>query len=101
MKREIFGPVAPITTIDDFDEVLAEANSTEYGLSAYLFTNDMKKIMKAADTLEFGEVYLNRHCGELVQGFHTGWKHSGLGGEDGQHGFEGYMRKKTMYVNWG
>lgn len=100
MKREIFGPVAPITEINDFDEALAEANSTEYGLSAYLFTNDMKRVMKAAETLEFGEVYLNRHCGELVQGFHTGWKHSGLGGEDGQHGFEGYMRKKTMYVNW-
>jgi len=100
MKREIFGPVAPITEINDFDEALAEANSTEYGLSAYLFTNDMKRVMKAAETLEFGEVYLNRHCGELVQGFHTGWKHSGLGGEDGLHGFEGYMRKKTMYVNW-
>lgn len=100
MKREIFGPVAPITEINDFEEALSEANSTEYGLSAYLFTNDMKRVMKAAETLEFGEVYLNRHCGELVQGFHTGWKHSGLGGEDGQHGFEGYMRKKTMYVNW-
>lgn len=100
MKQEIFGPVAPICVIDDLDEALAEANSTNYGLSSYLFTHDMRRIMKAADALEFGEVYVNRPCGELVQGFHTGWNHSGLGGEDGQHGFEGYMRKKTMYVNW-
>ncbi len=100
MKQEIFGPVAPISNIIDFEEALFEANSTQYGLSAYLFTNNMKRVMKAADALEFGEIYLNRQCGELVQGFHTGWKHSGLGGEDGQHGFEGYMRKKTMYVNW-
>jgi len=38
--------------------------------------------------------------GELVQGFHAGWGISGLGGEDGKHGFDGYFRKKTMYVNW-
>ena len=100
MKQEIFGPVAPINVIDDFDEALAEANSTDYGLSSYLFTHDLKRVMKAASTLQFGEVYVNRHCGELVQGFHTGWKHSGLGGEDGEHGFEGYMQKQTMYVNW-
>lgn len=99
-QTEIFGPVAPITVIDSFEEAMTEANNTEYGLSAYLFTNDMTRIMHAANHLEFGEVYVNRCCGELVQGFHNGWKHSGLGGEDGQHGFEGYLRKKSMYVNW-
>lgn len=100
MKQEIFGPVAPLTGFDEAEEVLAEANSTQYGLSAYLFTNNMRRLMQFASSLQFGEVYVNRQCGELVQGFHTGWKHSGLGGEDGQHGFEGYMRKKTLYVNW-
>jgi acyl-CoA reductase-like NAD-dependent aldehyde dehydrogenase len=44
------------------------------------------------------ELYVNRPCGELVQGFHTGWKHSGLGGEDGKYGFDGYLRKQTTYV---
>lgn len=100
MRDEIFGPVAPLTAIDDFDEALAAANDTKYGLSAYVFTNNMRRIMKAAETLHFGEIYVNRGCGEMVQGFHTGWRQSGLGGEDGRHGFEGYMRKKTMYVNW-
>jgi lactaldehyde dehydrogenase/glycolaldehyde dehydrogenase len=37
----------------------------------------------------------------LIQGFHNGWRQSGLGGEDGKYGFEGYFKKKTMYVNWG
>jgi lactaldehyde dehydrogenase/glycolaldehyde dehydrogenase len=99
-KEEIFGPIAPVTVIGDFDEALAEANASDYGLSAYVFTRDVRRLMLAARDLAFGEIYVNRGCGELVQGFHCGWKNSGLGGEDGQHGFEGYLRKKTMYVNW-
>jgi lactaldehyde dehydrogenase / glycolaldehyde dehydrogenase len=57
--------------------------------------------MRLVDGLDFGEIYFNRTNGELIQGFHTGWKQSGLGGEDGKYGFDGYLRKKTMYVNWG
>jgi lactaldehyde dehydrogenase/glycolaldehyde dehydrogenase len=99
-QEEIFGPVAPIVQVDNYEEALAEANTSDYGLSAYVFTRDVHRLMQAARDLEFGEIYVNRGCGELVQGFHCGWKNSGLGGEDGQHGFEGYLRKKTMYVNW-
>jgi lactaldehyde dehydrogenase/glycolaldehyde dehydrogenase len=50
--------------------------------------------------LSFGELYVNSPCGELVQVFHTGWKHSGLGGQDGQYDFDGYLRKQTTYVRW-
>jgi lactaldehyde dehydrogenase/glycolaldehyde dehydrogenase len=56
--------------------------------------------MELSRGLSFGELYVNRPCGELVQGFHTGWKHSGLGGEDGKYGFDGYLRKQTTYVRW-
>lgn len=101
VSEEIFGPVAPLLTFDSFEEVLAAANATDYGLSAYVFTRDLGRVMQAARDLAFGEIYVNRGCGELVQGFHCGWKNSGLGGEDGQHGFEGYLRKKTLYVTWG
>ena len=55
---------------------------------------------RSAEALDFGEIYFNRTNGELVQGFHAGWKQSGLGGEDGKYGLDGYFRKKTMYVNW-
>ena len=101
MRDEVFGPVAPAVVVDGFEEALALANATAYGLSAYLFTRDMGRVMRAADALRFGELYLNRGNGEQVQGFHTGWGLSGLGGEDGRHGLDGYLRRKTAYLRWG
>jgi len=100
MQREIFGPVAPVMTVDSFEQALSFANDTNYGLSAYVYTNDLRRVMRLSRELSFGELYVNRPCGELVQGFHTGWKHSGLGGEDGKYGFDGYLRKQTTYVRW-
>jgi len=100
MREEVFGPVVPAVTFRDFDEALALANDSEYGLSAYVYTNDLGRLMRLTGELDFGEIYFNRTNGELIQGFHTGWGLSGLGGEDGKYGFDGYLRKKTMYVNW-
>jgi len=100
MQEEIFGPAVPLMRVGSFEEALAHANDTRFGLSAYVFTNDMRRVMRTANELGFGEIYVNRTSGELVQGFHTGWRMSGLGGEDGKYGFDGYLRKKTMYVNW-
>lgn len=100
MRDEVFGPVAIGMAVDDFEQALALANDSPYGLSAYLWTRDQRRQMAAASRLNFGEIYCNRGNGEAVQGFHTGWGLSGLGGEDGKHGFDGYLRKKTMYVNW-
>jgi len=100
MRQEIFGPVVPLMSVDSLEQAIDLANRTEYGLSAYVYTADQRRIMRAAQALDFGELYVNRGIGEQVQGFHAGWKHSGLGGEDGQHGFEGYLRKQTMYFSW-
>ncbi len=100
MQDEIFGPVVAAMLVDSFDQALALANDSEYGLSAYVWTQDRRRLMAAAADLNFGEIYCNRTNGELVQGFHSGWGLSGLGGEDGKHGFDGYLRKKTMYLNW-
>ncbi|MDB5506855.1 MAG: aldehyde dehydrogenase [Devosia sp.] len=100
MQQEIFGPVVPVMPFDDFEEALSLANESSYGLSAYVYTQSFKRLMRLTDGLNFGEVYFNRTCGELVQGFHTGWGQSGLGGEDGKYGLDGYFRKKTTYVNW-
>ncbi|MEM8802769.1 MAG: aldehyde dehydrogenase family protein, partial [Pseudomonadota bacterium] len=94
-------PVVAAKRIADFDEAIACANDTKFGLSAYLFTRDAKRLSEAPHRLQFGELYLNRTNGEAVQGFHTGWGMSGLGGEDGTHGFDGYLRKQTAYLNWG
>jgi lactaldehyde dehydrogenase/glycolaldehyde dehydrogenase len=100
MRQEIFGPVVPVMTVDGFEQALAYANDTSFGLSAYVYTNNLKRVMSLSRGLAFGELYVNRPCGELVQGFHTGWKQSGLGGEDGKYGFDGYLRKQTTYVRW-
>jgi lactaldehyde dehydrogenase/glycolaldehyde dehydrogenase len=100
MKEETFGPVIAAMAVSDFDEALAYANASDYGLSAYVFTRDNRRIMRCVNELSFGEIYVNRPAGESPHGFHTGYRKSGLGGEDGQHGVEGYMRKKTMYNNY-
>lgn len=100
LKDETFGPVVPIVPFDTFDEVVAQSNDCSYGLSAYLFTNDLTHVMRAVNEVAFGEIYVNRIGPESLQGFHTGYRDSGPGGDDGLHGLDKYLRKKTVYVNY-
>lgn len=100
MQNEVFGPVVPIMRVGDFDEALRLANESRYGLSAYVFTRDMRRIMRLTRELKFGEIYVNKAGGDVVQAHHAGIRDSGLGGEDGKYGLEGYFQKKTMYVNY-
>ena len=100
LTHEIFGPVVPILPFHDLEEAIAISNQSRYGLSAYLFTRDMPTIMKVINELSFGEVYVNRVGPEALQGFHVGYRDSGLGGDDGAHGLEAYLRKKTVYLNY-
>ena len=100
MQEEIFGPVLPVMKISGFDEAMTLCNECKYGLSSYLFTNNAKYIMRMIQELDFGEVYVNRENGELLNAFHNGYKLSGTGGEDGEHGLQGYLQKKTVYMNY-
>lgn len=100
VQQEVFGPVLPVVAFDDYDQVIEYANSTVYGLTAYVYTSDIRTAMRATDDLSFGEVYVNRVGPEEVQGFHTGWKMSGLGGDDGHHGLERYTQRKTVYLDY-
>ncbi|MDQ8201469.1 aldehyde dehydrogenase [Pelagicoccus sp. SDUM812003] len=100
MRDEVFGVVSPIMRIQSFEHALRLANDSDYGLSAFLFTNDVRKIQRAVLELDFGEIYVNRQMGEQRQGFHNGYKLSGTGGEDGKYGLENYLEKKTFYVNF-
>jgi lactaldehyde dehydrogenase/glycolaldehyde dehydrogenase len=99
MRDEIFGPVVPVMRVSSFDEALQVANDSNYGLSAYLFTNDFSRIMQAVRDVRFGEIYINRIGPEALQGYHTGYRNSGPGGDDGIHGLDAYLRKKTVYAN--
>jgi lactaldehyde dehydrogenase / glycolaldehyde dehydrogenase len=101
VQREVFGPVLPILPFDGYDEVITWANSTDYGLTSYVFTEDLRTAMRATDDLEFGEVYVNEVGPEQFQAFHSGWKLSGLGGDDGRHGYDRYVRRKTVYLRYG
>jgi lactaldehyde dehydrogenase / glycolaldehyde dehydrogenase len=100
MQNEVFGPVVPIMRVGDFDEAMRLANESRYGLSAYVFTKDMRRIMRLTRELKFGEIYVNKPGGDVVQAHHAGMRDSGIGGEDGKYGLEGYFQKKTMYLNF-
>lgn len=100
VQEEIFGPVLPVIKFTDYEQVIEYANDSEFGLAAMVFTNDMNKVMRLHDDLEFGEIYVNRGHGEQHQGFHNGLKLSGTGGEDGKYGLEQYLEKKTTYVKY-
>ena len=100
MRKEIFGPVIPIMQFDNFEEGIQLANDTKFGLAGYIMTNDMNKIMRAVRDMEVGELYVNRSLAESIHGYHAGWKNSGIGGDDGKHGLEHYMRRKTVYLKY-
>jgi lactaldehyde dehydrogenase/glycolaldehyde dehydrogenase len=54
--------------------------------------------MRAVHELDFGEVFVNRVGPEAIHAYHSGYRLSGIGGDDGRHGFEAYLRKKTVYL---
>jgi lactaldehyde dehydrogenase/glycolaldehyde dehydrogenase len=100
VQEEVFGPVLPILPFENFDEALGMANDSDFGLSSYLYTNNYNHVMRAMTELDFGEVFVNRIGPEAVHGYHTGYRKSGIGGDDGQYGFETYLKKKTVYLQY-
>jgi lactaldehyde dehydrogenase/glycolaldehyde dehydrogenase len=100
VQREVFGPVLPIQPFDDFDEVVNLANDSRYGLTAYVFTSNLHNAMRAIEDIDFGEIYVNKVGPEQLQGFHTGYRLSGMGGDDGPYGYERYLRRKTVYLHY-
>ena len=100
MHEETFGPMIAAMKVSSLEEAIAYANDCKYGLSAYLYSESEKNIMIATRDLEFGELYTNRSIGEELNAFHNGYKTSGVGGEDGEHGMEGFMQKKVVYHNF-
>ena len=101
MVEETFGPVTPIIGIESLDRALELANDSRYGLSAYVFSDDYRTVMRAVDELDFGEIYVNRTNGESIHAHHAGYKESGIGGEDGKWGLLRYTQIKTAYHHYG
>lgn len=100
VRDEIFGPVLPIVTVSDFDEALKLSNDCEYGLTSSIFTTSIEQMMRAINELKFGETYVNREHFEAMQGFHAGWRKSGIGGADGKHGLYEYLQTHVAYIQY-
>ncbi len=99
LGEEIFGPVAPVKGFADEDEAVAAANDTEYGLVAYVFTNDLKRALRVCERLETGMVGLNQGMISNAQAPFGGVKQSGFGREGGYEGMEEYLETKYVAVN--
>lgn len=98
MHKEIFGPVLPMMAFKTAEEVVGYANDCEYGLTATLYTKDLNTALLFSNEVEFGELYINRKQGEAFQGYHAGWKKSGIGGDDGKYGMEEFLRTRVVYL---
>ncbi|MGI8490607.1 aldehyde dehydrogenase [Pectobacterium sp. S5] len=100
MHEEVFGPVLPVATFDTLEEAIAMANDSEYGLTSSIYTQNINTAMKALKGLKFGETYINRENFEAMQGFHAGWRKSGVGGADGKHGLQEYLQTHVAYLQF-
>ncbi len=100
LQDEIFGPVAAIQTFTDQDAVIARANDTQYGLVAYVFTENMKRGLKVCEQLEYGMVGLNRGLVSDPAAPFGGVKQSGLGREGGHEGMLEFMETQYISASW-
>ncbi|WP_160120530.1 aldehyde dehydrogenase family protein [Rhodovarius lipocyclicus] len=100
VREEIFGPVTVVFPFDDADSVLAEANDSEFGLAATVWTNDLKIALRFAHALEAGLVQVNQNLVVQPNLSYGGVKNSGLGKEASLESMlEHFTHKKTIMVN--
>ena len=95
-RNEIFGPVSPIISFDNEDEVIAMANDTEYGLAAYFYARDIGRVWRVAQALEYGMVGINTGAISNEVAPFGGIKASGLGREGSKYGIEEYTEMKYL-----
>jgi succinate-semialdehyde dehydrogenase/glutarate-semialdehyde dehydrogenase len=100
LSEEIFGPVAPIVRFTDPDEAIMLANSTEYGLVSYVYSNDLRRALRVAEALEAGMVGINRGVVSDPAAPFGGVKQSGLGREGSHDGLLEYTETKYIAVDW-
>ncbi len=98
LSQEIFGPVAPIVTFTDDAQGIALANATEYGLIAYVYSEDLKRALRVAEAIEAGMVAINRGVISDPAAPFGGVKQSGLGREGGFAGIHEFLETKYIGV---
>jgi succinate-semialdehyde dehydrogenase/glutarate-semialdehyde dehydrogenase len=98
-NHEIFGPVAPIMTFASEDEAIRMANDTPYGLAAYLYSNDLGRVWRVMEALEYGMVGVNDGVVSTELAPFGGIKESGLGREGSKHGLDEYLELKYVLMS--
>ncbi|MBL0373653.1 NAD-dependent succinate-semialdehyde dehydrogenase [Rhizobium sp. KVB221] len=95
-QEETFGPLAPIIRFEDADQVVREANDTIYGLAAYFYASNLKRVWRVAEALEYGMVGINTGRMSSEAAPFGGMKQSGIGREGSRHGLEDYLEMKYL-----
>ena len=97
-REEIFGPVAPVFRFKDEADVIAMANDTEYGLASYFYANDLGRVFRVADALEYGMVAVNEGVLSTEVAPFGGYKESGIGREGSKYGLDDYLEMKYVLL---
>ncbi|WP_078392571.1 aldehyde dehydrogenase [Shouchella patagoniensis] len=98
VREEIFGPIVTVIPFDLEDEVVAQVNDTHYGLSASIWTNDLRRTHRVADAIEAGIIWVNTWFLRDLRTPFGGMKQSGIGREGGLHSFEFYSELKNVTI---
>ncbi|SIT46367.1 Lactaldehyde dehydrogenase [Paraburkholderia piptadeniae] len=98
VQEETFGPVLAVVVHKTLDEALAMANDHQFGLASMIYSQNHGTIMRVANEIEAGECYVNRVPDDPYQGHHAGWKRSGIGGDDGQHGMLAFTQTRLVVM---
>ncbi len=97
-REEIFGPVLAVQTFESFEEALALANRSMYGLAAGIWTKDIQKAHRTARALKAGTVWINTYNFYDAAAPFGGYKASGFGRDLGKEALDGYLETKTVWV---
>lgn len=99
VQEEIFGPVLTMLTYDSVDEAISRANATPLGLAAGVFTKDLNMAHRVIARLEAGITWVNTWGESPAEMSVGGWKHSGVGVENGKRGLEAWVRNKSTLID--
>jgi len=97
-KEETFGPLAPLFRFKDEEDVIRQANDTEFGLAAYFYARDMSRVFRVGEALEYGIVGINTGLISNEVAPFGGVKASGLGREGSKYGIDDYLEIKYMCI---
>ncbi len=95
-REETFGPVAPLFKFENETDVVHMANDTEFGLASYFYANDLSRVWRVAEELEYGMVGVNTGLISTAEAPFGGVKHSGLGREGSHYGLDEFLELKYV-----